>query len=119
MRSRVLLIQWVAIPRSGMVTHPKAAGSRTPERIVSVIVSFAANEVGALRDEREWLLVFLSRALNVLAGGSPRELFCGRAYREGWVICRYIDALFRVLRPDDLQHCRACFVGDKRFRGLR
>jgi hypothetical protein len=81
--------------------------------------SFAADELGALRDEREWVLVFLSRALNVLAGGSPRELFCGRAYREGWVVCGPIDALFRVLRPDDLQHCRACYLGDRRFRGRR
>lgn len=86
---------------------------------MSVIGSFAADELGAVRDEREWVLVFLSRTLNVLAGGSPRELFCGRAYREDWAVCRYIDALFRVLRPDDVQHCRACYLGDKRFRGLR
>jgi len=86
---------------------------------MSVFLSFAADEMGALRDEREWVLVFLSRSLNVLAGGSPSELFCGRAYREGWGVCRPIDAMFRVLRPGDQQHCRACYLGDKRFRGLR
>lgn len=65
------------------------------------------------------VLVFLSRSLNVLAGGSPRELFCARAHRKGWAVCPYIDALFRVIRADDKEHCRACFLGDKRSKRLR
>jgi len=83
---------------------------------MSVVGAFAEDEAGVVTGETTWLLVFLSRALNALTGGSPRELFCARAHRRGWAICRYIDALFRVIRSDDREHCRACFLGDKRAR---
>jgi hypothetical protein len=83
---------------------------------MGVVGAFAEDEAGAVTGESTWVLVFLSRSLNVLTGGSHRELFCARAHRKGWALCWYIDALFRVIRADDREHCRACFLGDKRFR---
>jgi len=88
-RFDVLRVQRVAVPRSGTAARPGKARDwqriLRAEREVSAIGSFASDELGALRDEREWVLVLLSRTLNVLAGGSPHELFCGRAYREAGV----------------------------------
>lgn len=86
---------------------------------MSVVGAFMADEAGGITGENTWLLVFLSRSLNVLSGGSPRELFCARAFRNGWAMCWYIDALFRIIRADDRQHCRACYLGDKRTGRLR
>lgn len=88
-------------------------------RVMRVVGAFVADEAGAITGDNTWVLVFLSRSLNVLTGGSPRELFCSRAFRKGWAMCWYIDALFRVIRADDREHCRACFLNDKRAGRIR
>jgi len=77
------------------------------------------DEAGAVTAEGTWVLVVLSRSLNMLTGGSHCELFCSRAHRKGWAICWYIDAMFRFIRADDREHCRACFLGNKRSARLR
>ena len=77
-------------------------------------IAFVRDEVGGVAEDSTRVLVFLSRSLNVLTGGSARELFCSRAHRKGWAICRCIDAVFRLIRADDREHCRACFLRDKR-----
>lgn len=86
---------------------------------MSVVAAFLEDESGRITGESTWALVFLSRSLNVLTGGSPRELFCSRAHRKGWAMCKYIDALFRFIRSDDKEHCRACFLSHKRAARLR
>lgn len=84
-----------------------------------VVVAFLEDEAGRITGESTWALVFLSRSLNVLTGGSPRELFCSRAHRKGWAMCKQIDALFRFIRSDDKEHCRACFLSQKRAARVR
>jgi len=77
------------------------------------------DEAGSITGDSTAVLVVLSRSLNVLTGGSPDELFCSRAHRRGWKICKHIDAVFRVIRADDKEHCRACFLNDKRAGRIR
>jgi len=86
---------------------------------MSVVAAFLEDEAGRIARESTWVLVLLSRSLNVVPGGSPRELFCSRAHRKGWALCKQIDALFRFIRSDDKEHCRACFLSHKRAARLR
>ncbi len=66
---------------------------------------------------RERLLIFASRAVNLLSGGSPRELFCTRAHRNKWRwIVAQIDAEF-VRRGHKPHHCAACYRWDRRYNG--
>lgn len=83
------------------------------------VAAFVEDEAGRTTRESTWVLVFLSRSLNVITGGSPTELFCSRAHRKGWAMCKHIDALFRFIRSHDKEHCRACFLGDKRAGRIR
>ncbi len=65
----------------------------------------------------ERLLIFASRLVNLLSGGSPYELFCTRAHRNNWRwIVRAIDAEF-VRRGHKPSHCAACYRWDRRFNG--
>jgi len=86
---------------------------------MGVMAAFVDSEAGAVTGEATWVLVLLSRALNLATFGSPSELFCARAHRLGWSVCPYIDALFRVIRADDREHCRACYLGGERARRRR
>ena len=69
--------------------------------------------------DQKAVLTFLSRSLNLLTGGSPDEIFCSRAHRNNWRICPYIDYMFRMIRSDEKEHCRACYLGQKRIRRRR
>ncbi len=61
--------------------------------------------------------IFASRAINLLSFGSPRELFCSRAYRNGWDrIVAAIDKEF-VRRGHKPNHCQACYRWDRRLNG--
>ncbi len=65
----------------------------------------------------ERLLIFASRAVNMLSGGSPRELFCTRAHRNDWRrIVAVIDAEF-IRRGHKPNHCAACYRWDRRNNG--
>ncbi len=58
------------------------------------------------------LLIFASRLANLLTGGSPRELFCTRAWRNNWTHAIYaIDAIYGA------KHCRASYAWDRRYNG--
>jgi len=66
--------------------------------------------------DQKAVLTFLSRSLNLLTGGSPDEIFCSRAHRNEWRICPYIDRMFRMIRSDEKEHCRACYLEQERIR---
>ncbi len=56
-------------------------------------------------------LTVLSYLVNVLTFGSPREMFCARAYRKGWRIAKWIDVVM-----DKPNHCEAMYVWHRRRR---
>ncbi len=56
-------------------------------------------------------LTVLSYLVNVLTGGSPREMFCARAHRRGWRIAGWIDAVLG--KPN---HCHAMYIWQERHR---
>ena len=61
----------------------------------------------------ERLLIFASRALNLLTGGAW-ELFCTRAHRNQWIwIVGLIDREF-IRRGHKPNHCAACYRWDRR-----
>jgi hypothetical protein len=47
----------------------------------------------------------LSRAINGRLGHDPSAMLCARLHREGSAACRYLDALFLILRGE-YHHCR-------------
>lgn len=112
--------------RLGFIAHGKPAGEtialvgRGFRTISSELGAPGQRQLDGRQDqatkscESTSVLYPASRFLNLLTGGSRRELFCSRAYRNGWSICRHIDRIFRFLREDDREHCRACFVADMR-----
>lgn len=116
MRICVLRIVWVTASES---REGRPMRVDTFSRVVRVVGAFIKDQAGAISSENTWVLVFLSRSLNVLTGGSHQELLCSRAYRKGWAICWYIDRIFQVMRADDPEHCRACFLGNKRSGRIR
>lgn len=61
----------------------------------------------------DWLTVVLSRLVNVLTFGSPREMFCTRAHRNQWTrITDRIDEHF-IRRGRKPEHCRRIYDWDR------
>ncbi len=61
--------------------------------------------------------IFLSRLVNILTFGSPREMFCTRAYRNRWERTVYVIDGYFALRGRELHHCRMSYVQDVWFNG--
>ena len=61
--------------------------------------------------------ILLGRLLNVLTFGSPREMFCTRAYRNRWKRTVYVIDGYFALRGKDSHHCRMSYVQDVWFNG--
>ena len=61
--------------------------------------------------------IFLGRLLNVLTFGSPREMFCTRAYRNGWERTVYVIDGYFALRGKHSHHCRTSYAWDVWFNG--
>ncbi len=65
-----------------------------------------------------WLVVFLSRCVNVATGGAW-ELFCTRCYRDGWTrTAAALDLIWFSATGTD-RHVRRSYIWETRMKGLR
>ncbi len=73
--------------------------------------------IATTRPVMDRAFIFLSRLVNILTFGSPRELFCTRAYRNGWKRTVYVIDAYFVLRGERLHHCHRSYAWDVWFNG--
>ncbi len=62
-------------------------------------------------------LIFVSRLVDILIFGSPREMFCTRAYRNRWERTVYVIDGYFALRGKHSRHCRRSYLWDVWFNG--
>ena len=62
-------------------------------------------------------LIFVSRLVNILTFGSPREMFCTRAYRNRWERTVYVIDGYFALRGKHSRQCRRSYLWDVCFNG--
>jgi hypothetical protein len=61
--------------------------------------------------------IFVGRLVNILTFGSPREMFCTRAYRNRWERTVYVIDGYFALRGKHSHHCRRSYAWDVWFNG--
>jgi hypothetical protein len=85
--------------------------------ITSISVAPQQRALAITRPVMDRTLIFVSRLVNILTFGSPREMFCTRAYRNRWKRIVYVIDGYFILRGKHPHHCRMSYVWDVWFNG--
>ena len=72
---------------------------------------------GAIRSVMGSTLIFVSRLVNILTFGSPREMFCTRAYRNRRGRTVYVIDGYFALRGKHSRQYRRSYLWDVCFNG--